>query len=153
MAHSTRWIRGTLWALSALLLVWALAWLAVPPLAKWQLEQQLGEKLGRSVTVGRVGFEPWALRLAIDDLAIAGAPASPDAAPQLSIARLQIDLDARSLLRLAPVVESLQLDAPRLRLARTGEGHYDIDDIVARLGPAASDAPGPPARFAPRTSS
>ena len=148
MAHSTRWIRGTLWALAALLLAWALAWLAVPPLAKWQLQQQLGEKLGRGVTVGKVGFEPWALRLTIEDLAIAGAAGSADPTPQFSMARVQLDLDARSLLRLAPVVESLQIDAPRLRLARIGEGRYDIDDVAGRLRPDEGEAPGEPARFA-----
>ena len=46
---------------------------------------------------------------------------------------MRADFDARSLLHLAPVLESLQIDAPHLRLTRTAAGHYDIDDLLARL--------------------
>ena len=143
-----RWTRRLLWTLAALLLLWASAWLAVPPIVKSQLQTRLGERLGRAVTLGDVGFNPWTLRLTISDLAIAGAPGSAASAPQFSLARLQIDADARSLLRLAPVVESLQIDGPRLRVARTGDGRYDIDDVLQRLAPKAGDAAGEPARFA-----
>ena len=145
------WIRRLAWAIAALLALWALAWLAVPPIVRAQLEQQLGAKLGRTVSVGDVAFSPWALRLTVSDLAVAAAPGAAASAPQLAIGRLQIDVDAQSLLRLAPVVEGLQIDAPRVRVARIGEGRYDIDDVLERLasGSSAQGSAEPP-RFALR---
>jgi uncharacterized protein involved in outer membrane biogenesis len=129
------WSRRLVWMVGALLLLWAATWLAVPPLVKWQAEKQLSELTGRQVTVGEISFHPWSLQLTIGDLAIAAAPGSMSAEPQFHVARLQVDVDVRSLLRLAPVVESLQIDAPRLRLARTADGRYDIDDVLLRLAP------------------
>ena len=143
-----RWVRRLSWALGGLLLLWAAAWLAVPALLKWQLPIQLGERLGRSVTLGGASFEPWALRLTLDDLAVGAAPGAASSEPQFSIARLQIDADARSLLRLAPVVESLQMTAPRLRLARTGAGRLDVDDVLQRLAPKAGEPAAEQAHFA-----
>ena len=143
-----QWIRRSLWAVGALVALWGAAWLAVPPLVKWQAEQRLSGLLGRSVTIGEVGFHPWSLQLTIGELAVAAAPGAASAEPQFRLSRLRIDVDARSLLRLAPVVEALQIDAPRLRVARTAAGRYDIDDVLQRLAPKPGGPPGDPPRFA-----
>lgn len=140
------WIRRVGWAAAALLALGLLAWLAVPPLLKWQGQLRLSEALGRSVTIGKVDFKPWALELAVDDVVVAGpAPASE---PLLKVARLRADLSLSSLLRRAPVIEALEIDAPQLRLARTAPGHFDIDDLIARFTPKADAAPSKPALFA-----
>lgn len=65
------------------------------------------------------------------------------AAPLLELAQLHGDVSVASMFRRAPVIEALELDGLRLHVARTAEGHDDIDDIddlVARLTPPA-DAP------------
>ena len=143
-----RWMRRLLWAVGAMLLLWAVAWLAVPPLVKWQAEQRLSTLLGRQVTLGAVSFHPWSLQLTVNDLAIAAAAGAAGGEPQVRIARVAVDVDARSLLRLAPVVESLQIEAPKLLLARLADGRYDVDDILQRLAPKADAPPGEPPRFA-----
>lgn len=133
-----------------LLLLWLLAWLALPPLLKSLVETQASQALGRPVTLERVSIRPWAMDLAIERLRIGAAPGAPSAEPLLEVARLRADLDAASLWQLAPVVAALEIEAPALRLTRTAEGHYDIDDLIARLA-APSPAPQPeqgPARFA-----
>ena len=73
--------RRTAWAVGGLLLLWALAYAAVPSILKSPLEKIASEKLGRQVTVGAVDFKPWSLELTLSDLAVAkarpaGAPAS-----------------------------------------------------------------------------
>ena len=142
------WLKRLLWSVAALLVLWLLAWLAVPPLLKWQAEKQLTKTLGRGVSVGSVDFHPWALELIISNLVIAGAaPARPDE-PLLKLARLRADLSASSLLRRAPVIEALELDALQLRLARTAPGHYDIDDLLARFAPQPDAKPSEPLHFA-----
>ena len=140
-----RWVRRGLWALLALLLLWLLSWLSVPALVKGPLERVASEQLGRPVTVGAIEFTPWTLEVTLRDIAIGGAQGGP---PQLAIARIYADAELQSLLRLAPVVDALTIDAPHLRLTHLSDGHYDVDDILARLS-APSDQPASgPARLA-----
>lgn len=139
-----RWLHRLGWALSALVLIWGLMWLALPPLIKWQLQKQGSAALGRTVTLERVQVRPWALRFTLEGLRVANAAGD---APQFSFERLFFDLELQSLLRLAPVVDALRLEAPRLSLRHLGSGRLDIDDIVQRLTPPPSSEPSPPARF------
>ena len=78
-----KWVRRGVVALLVLLVVWVLAWLAVPPIAKSQIQKIASEKLGRQVTVGKIDFKPWTLELALNDLRIATADGSQ---PQVAIA-------------------------------------------------------------------
>ena len=150
VARSPIWRRRAAWALGVLLLVWALAYAAVPSILKSQLEKIASEKLGRQVTVGAVDFKPWSLELTLRDLAIAkaGAAGAPQAAPQLAIKRIYIDAELESLLRLAPVADAVQVDEPVAFLAHQGEGRYDIDDILERLKVPEGQPAGEPPRFA-----
>jgi uncharacterized protein involved in outer membrane biogenesis len=138
------------WATGGLLLLWALAWLAVPPIVKSQAEQRMSALLGREVTIGRIAFAPWMLALTVEQLRIASAAGS-GAPAQVEIARLMADADLRSLIRLAPVIEALEIDAPLLRVARLADGRYDVDDVLARMNNqerAPSKPDDGPARFA-----
>jgi uncharacterized protein involved in outer membrane biogenesis len=144
----SRALRLLIGALLAVALLGALAWLAVPPLLKWQLETRGSQLLARQLRVGDVHFAPTTLALTLRDLSIGAAPDDADTTPQLQIGRLFIDINARSLLRLAPVLDALEVDAPRLRLARVGERRFDIDDLLQRLAPDPQQPPAEPARFA-----
>ena len=133
-----QWLRRGRWFLGGLLVVWALAWLAVPPLAKRLIEEKGSATLGRTLTIGSVDFQPWSLELTVHDLAIATADGT---AKQLSVARLYMDAEIESLLRLAPVVDAITVDAPALHLAHRGDGHYDVEDILARLNKDSAPIP------------
>ena len=86
-------------------------------------------------------------RIDADDVAVAGLP-SAGTAELLRVARIHADLSIATLFKRAPVVEALEIDSPFLRIARTGDGHYDVDDLITRFTPRA-DAPAlAPARFA-----
>jgi hypothetical protein len=167
--NGAKWAKRAAWAVGGFLAFWVLAWLVVPPLLKWQAQQRLSEALGRSVSFGEVSFLPWTLELTVRDIAIDAAPlaaapgtaasapsASSAVAPKgdasaalLTIARLYVDADLRSIIERAPVIAALEVDAPTLRLARTSPGHYDIDDLIARFNARPSAEPNAePARFA-----
>jgi uncharacterized protein involved in outer membrane biogenesis len=141
-------MRRAVGAVIALLLLWAVAWLAVPPIVKSQAEQRASALLGREVRVGRIGFAPWSLTLTIEQLTIASTAGSARREPQFALERAVINADLRSILRLAPVIEALQIDGPVLRIARVAEGRYDIDDITARLAALPKSESSEPARFA-----
>ncbi|MBK8665868.1 MAG: DUF748 domain-containing protein [Burkholderiales bacterium] len=132
--------------MAGLLGLWAIGWLGLPPLLKWQGEKIGSEQLGRAVRIGAVEFKPWTLELALSDVAIGGADGAPD---QFSVKRVYADAGLQSIFRLAPVIDALRIEAPVVRLTHLGDGRYDIDDILARLAarPQPSE-PSEPARFA-----
>ena len=142
---SNPWARRAAWTVGVVLALWALAWLAVPPLLKHQVQKVASEKLGRTVTVGAVDFKPWSMELTVSDLAIATADGKAD---QVRIQRIYMNAELQSLFRLAPVVDAITVDAPVARLTHLGDGRYDIDDIVKRLTPPPDEPPSEPARFA-----
>ena len=118
------------WSLASLLLLWLLAWAGLPPVLKWQLEKQASATLGRAVSVQRVDFRPWTLELDLHGLRVAGVQGQGE---QFTLGRLHLDLELQSLLRLAPVLDAVEIEQPQLRLRHLGGGRYDVDDIVQRL--------------------
>ncbi len=140
-----RWLRRVLLACGALVLLWLLSWLAVPPLLKWQLQKQATASLGRVVTVERIDFRPWSLALTIEGLKVADATGQ---GVQFSLGRAHTNAELQSLFRWAPVLATLSLEQPRLNLRHLGEGRYDVDDVLQRLSPDPGAAPGEPSHFA-----
>ena len=139
--------RLALWVVLGLLAALALMWALVPLAVRSVAQEQLSQRLGREVTLTAVRFNPLTLTLQVDGLRIAGPQAGAE--PLLTLKQLSVDADLRSLLRMAPVIEAVQVDSPRLHLSRTGEGQFDIDDIVRRLASQpAGDPDAPPPHFA-----
>ncbi|MCB2002670.1 MAG: DUF748 domain-containing protein, partial [Rhodoferax sp.] len=145
-----RWVRRLAWTVLAVLSTWLLAWSIVPPVLEHQLVHRASAELGRSLRVGRIEFKPWTLELTVHDLSMAERDGS---AAQLAVKRIHVDAELESLWRLAPVVQSLEVDGPVLQLRRAADGRYDIDDILHRFAgkpsnDAASAAADEPVRFA-----
>ncbi|MEO7241529.1 MAG: DUF748 domain-containing protein [Variovorax sp.] len=128
--YANRWLRWLAWLVLALLLIWLVLWLAVPPVLKSQVQRIASEQLGRTVTIGSVDFKPWSLELTINDFAVANADGSGQ---QLTVPRIYVDGEIASLFRLAAVVDALSVERPALSLTRREDGILDIDDILARL--------------------
>ena len=141
------WLRRFVIGAAAALLFGVIAWLGLPQLIKWQVPLRASAALGRAVTIGNVSFKPWSLGLLVEDLAVAGLPAAGKE-PLLRVQRIRADLSIATLFKRALVVQALEIDAPSVRIARTGVGHYDIDDLIARLAPRADAPASDPARFA-----
>ncbi len=141
-------LRRLLWTVGTVLVLGITTWLAVPPLLKWQLETRGSELLGRDIRVGEVKFSLIDLALTLTRLSVAAAPGSATSTPQLQIERLFVDIDSRSLLRLAPVIDAIEIDVPQLHIARVSDGHYDIDDLLQRFAQPAQQPEGEPQRFA-----
>jgi Domain of Unknown Function (DUF748) len=157
MTVSPRALRIAAWTAVVLMSLMLAVWFTGPYVVSRIGQDSLTKLLGRSVTFGSVRIEPWDLALTIEDLRVARAGVTAQAAaasapaPQLEVKRLRVDLDARSVMRLAPIVEGTQIDGPHLRFARTGAGRYDFEDIVQRLSappPEGSSPDDEPQRFA-----
>ena len=143
------WKKLIAWSVGAVALFAALGFLAVPPLARSQLEKLLAEQLQRPVRVERVEFNPFTLKAAIEGVSVGGrAPADP---PLAALRRIDADLAWRSVIERAPIVQRLTVSGPQLRLAREAEGRYDVDDLIEKWSADPAEPPdpqAPPPRFA-----
>ena len=135
-----RLLRPTLVFLAVILLLLGLTWLILPRWVQGSGAQLASEALGREVSIEQVSFQPWRLGLVVEGLKVAGGKGEPQ--PLLTVARVDVALSLRSLLHLSPVLSSLTIDRPMLRLARTGEGRFDIDDLIERFSKP-KPTPGP----------
>lgn len=141
------WLKRLGWTVGLVALLMLATWLALPWVIQSQGQKQLSALLGRPVTLGHVDVKPWSLELTLNDIAIAGADAK--APPLLAVQRLYANLQLASAWHRGVVIKALQIDQPVVNLARTTEGHYDIDDLIARFTPKTPAEPaGEPARFA-----
>lgn len=141
------WRRRLTVTLGTLLTLAVLAALAVPWGLRWAVQTYAPQALGRPVQVDAVRFNPFTLRLRMTGLQVGAAQAGQ--APQLTVDELSVAFSAASLWHRAPVVRALVLQSPRLHLARTADGHYDVDDLLKRWqSPAPQPASSEPARFA-----
>lgn len=143
-----RWRRPAAWVLGAVLGLEALLALAVPWIVKGPVLSAAAEALGRPVTVNSARFNPFTLALTLKELRIQDpAPASNDLA---HVKRIEVNLSAASLLRLAPVLDAVQVEAPRLSLVRADSGQLNIADLIDKFATSPSTPDAGPARFAVR---
>jgi uncharacterized protein involved in outer membrane biogenesis len=136
---SRRWLRRLATAVGAFVLLTVLAWLAVPPIARGQLESHLSQALGRKTTIESVEFNPLQLRFTIRKLAI-GDTAS--GLPLLTVDELVANLSSASLLHRAPVFDALVAVHPVVSLGRDHTGLYTVHDLIDKAL-AGSDGPTP----------
>jgi hypothetical protein len=155
--HGRRWPRRLLIAAGATLAVTALlGFVVAAPVVRHIARKQLGELLGRRVTVSRVRVNPFALSLTIEGLEVFEADGRT---PFLGLSRFYVKVGAVSLLRRCLVVRELRFESLRGRVVRDkgatiwpgSVGDYNFSDIVARLSrpskPAEASEPARGPRF------
>jgi uncharacterized protein involved in outer membrane biogenesis len=137
------YLRRTAGAAATLVALYtAFGFLAVPALIKSQAERFAAGKLQRQLSIGQVAFNPFTLALSVEAVKMLERQGG---AVFASAGRLDVNLSAQSLWRLAPVVQQVRLQQPYVHLVRDQGGHYSIDDILALI---AKQPPSPePARF------
>ncbi|MDB5817024.1 MAG: hypothetical protein JWQ11_664 [Rhizobacter sp.] len=139
-----RWVRVVGWTVLAVLGLYLLAWLAVPPLLKTQVQRIGSDQLGRKLTIGAVHFNPWTLELQVDDLAVATADGAGE---QVHVKRLYANAAAESVWRFAPVIDDVTVDGVAVKLTYLGDGHYDIDDVLHKLSKPSEPSSAKTPRF------
>jgi len=125
-----RWLRRLGYGVGALAAIILVAWLAVPPIVRAQLESRLTEVLGRPTTVEAVAFDPFRLHLTVRKLSVARRAGVE---PLFAFDELVADLSAASLWHRAPVLDSLRILRPRLSLTRDAQGQYNVDDLIEAI--------------------
>ncbi|SFB03063.1 protein of unknown function [Collimonas sp. OK607] len=130
LPRAMRWTGITVIVLLVLALI---SWLAVPPVAKHLVEQQIEAQIGRKATVGKIAFNPFTLTLTASDFTLYEQDKTTAA---FSAKTLLINASSASLFRLAPVLNEARLVNPDLHLVRTsadGIGRYNFSDVIDRI--------------------
>ena len=113
------------------LLFGLLAYFWLPGYAKAKLETALSEALHRPVTVQSVDIQPYTLEVAVHGIRVGEKPGSMDADKALlSVDKLYVNLSIASIARRAPVISSVSIRAPAVRLIREGEQQFNISDLI-----------------------
>jgi hypothetical protein len=102
---------------------------ALPAIVKWQVEKQVPEQLGHSISVGDIRFNPLLFRFEVDDLAFS----DPDGQPLLGFKHLLVDFELRSLIDRAWTFAETRLEAPVLHFALDKNGRHNFAPLLERL--------------------
>lgn len=117
----------------------------LPMLLRHILTTQVSASLKRPVTVGKIAFNPYRLKLEIDRLHIADTDGTK---PFVDLDRLRVKVSWTSLYRLAPVIKEFKVDRPAVHIVRTGQQQFNFSDLLVSKTPSPPPPPSKPARFA-----
>src|SRR5216684_801934 len=118
----------------------------VPLLLRHIATGQLATALHRPVSVGKIRFNPYRLKLDLDQLHV-GERDSPH--PFVDIGHLHVKVSWTSLFRLAPVVLEVTIDRPAIHVVRIAEQRFNFSDLISAPAEKPSPPPsGKPFRFA-----
>jgi hypothetical protein len=102
--------------------------LAFPEIVRRTVVWRLAVTTGREVTLAGVELDVFRGRLALRDLRVIDR----DRAPLATVARLDARFSPRDLLRGHLRVTDATLEAPAVRIVRTGPGEFNVSDLLER---------------------
>ncbi|HJT50475.1 MAG TPA: hypothetical protein VJ734_00895, partial [Nitrosospira sp.] len=106
----------------------------LPVYAKAKLEIALSEALHRPVTVQSIEIQPYTLELTVHGFRVGEKETGADADKALfSLDELYANLSIASVARAAPIISSLRLKGPSIRLVREAENRFNITDLVEEM--------------------
>lgn len=125
-------LRTGLGVLAAIIILFGLlGYLWLPGYAKTKLETLLSEAVHRPVTIQSIDIQPYTLELTVRGFRVGEKAASADADNALmSIDELYTNLSIASIARRAPVISSLSVKRPAVRIVREGEQRFNITDLI-----------------------
>lgn len=121
-------------ALIAVALYGLAGFFGIPMLVRHLVAPRLAASLGRPLSVGRIAFNPYTLRLEIDRLHLAERGGA--APPFVDIGRLRLKLSWSSLVRLAPVIGQVRIDHPAIHIVRSAANRFNFSDLLEPSGAA-----------------
>ena len=104
------------------------AWV-LPQVIKSQLPKFVETELERKASIGEVSFNPFTLRLAVQQFQLTEA----NGAPLFGVGALEVEMQWRSLLRRAWSFADIRIVAPSVQLAIAADGKFNIAEFVATL--------------------
>ncbi|EPR43474.1 protein of unknown function DUF748 [Desulfovibrio sp. X2] len=139
---SRRVRRWVLWAAGAVAAWGLLAGLALPPVLRSQMEARLSDVLGVHCTVESVHFNPYTLRLSVENVRV---PQPSGEGEALTLGALEVAPSLSSVLHFAPMLAHVRLVDPVLHVTRFAGGRFSFSPFLAD-GEGEAEKAGPEAR-------
>ncbi|MFC3533906.1 DUF748 domain-containing protein [Vogesella facilis] len=137
-----RWGKRLGWAGGGIALLMAGLWAGVPKAVDYAADNW-AQKVGRKLTLGKVEFAPWALRLTVHDVALRDR----DGSSLFSAARLNVDAEALPLLIGRFQFDDITLDVPQVWASRNRQGEWNwtrlLRDATAGAEPQSKEKSEP----------
>lgn len=136
---SRKWslVRPALWAAGAVIVIAALGFFVVPPVAMHYTVKILGETLGRPVKVGAIELNPFSLTVQVRGLKVLSADTQSEAFG-FDALRANFEL-VESVLQRGVVVHEVALSGPRLNVVIDEAGRHSWSDVVERIAARAAE--------------
>lgn len=117
---------------------------AVPALLQHWVDTRAAGLLGRPVSVGALRFNPFTLKLGMDQLHIGETDGR---APFVDVDQLTLNGSWTSLFHLAPVLDELIVQHPQITIRRGAAQGFNFSDLIDRAASAPAKPDVEPARF------
>ncbi|XZG70848.1 DUF748 domain-containing protein [Chitinibacteraceae bacterium HSL-7] len=134
-------IRGLIGLGIALTTIAVTGFWAIPHFGRPYLEQLLSEQLQRQVSIGQLSLNPFTLTAQLDKVQIR----ETDGRPFVAVSQLRANAELWSIFVGGPVVRSLAVTEPDIRISRIDTARFNFSDIVERFANEPDD--GEPATF------
>src|SRR5271163_3493534 len=121
-------------------------YIAVPPILRHVLTGPVAASIHRDVTVGKIRFNLYRLKLDLDQLHV-GERGDPQK-PFVDLGHLAVKVSWTSLFRFAPVVGEVVFDKPRIHVIRKSQQEFNFSDLL-ESAPAPAKPPPPTKPSAP----
>jgi len=118
--------------------------LVVPHVLRGILTGQVATSLHRPITVGTIRFNPYTLRLQVNNLRVAG---HGNEKPLAAFGHLDLKAGWSSLFRIKPIVKEVTLDEPAINVVRKADGTFNFSDLLAPSAAPTPSAPSKPLKF------
>ena len=148
VARHPRTRKVAIWIAAIFVAFGVLLGLVAPPLLRGKIASTLSDKFHRQVSIEQIRFNPYTLTATIRGFLMKERQSQT---PAVSFDELLINLEMRSLFRLAPVVKELRLVKPYINVVRNEDRTYNFSDLInefTKEPPGPKKPPGPPPRFA-----
>ncbi|MGH7913781.1 MAG: DUF748 domain-containing protein, partial [Candidatus Binataceae bacterium] len=134
----SRWVRRTCVIIVVIVVLFGFAgFVGVPLLAQHVVAGRLAASLNRPVSMKKVRFNPYTLRLNIKKLHIGDRTSSK---PFVDIAHIRVKLSWTSLFRLAPIISELTVDRPSIHIVRVATQRFNFSDLLEGSAPRPPNA-------------
>ncbi|MBV8134967.1 MAG: DUF748 domain-containing protein [Deltaproteobacteria bacterium] len=132
-------------AVLVLLLIFTIGgFLVVPHVLRRILTGQVATSLHRPVSVGTIRFNPYTLRLQVNDLLVGS---HGNEKPLAGFAHLDLKAGWSSFFRIKPIVKEFTLDKPAINVVRNADGTFNFSDLLAPSAEPSPQAPSKPLKF------
>ncbi len=138
--RSRRWL---IIAAVCLVLFTVVGFFVLPPIIKAQAEKRLTAELGRTVTIGKVRVNPYALSLTLENFDI---QEKDGRSSFLGWTRLYVNFDALSSLTGDWVLSEIELEGFHVAVVIHPDGSFNFSDLLAKFVPPPGAPAGPAAK-------